>query len=393
MRLGVFLGNHAPNIGGSFSFQKNLIQALKNISTDHEVIVFGYDPDIGTGLNDRIKFVPLPKRSFLDRSISFVKRKLLKREWQPKQLNDYCKSHAIDIIWFMTHAFEPVSIPYICTILDIEHRVNPLFPELSNWQEREDYFSYAIPRASYVICGTQAGKKQVMDFYHANPERVKVVPFPAPAVPEQTDLTARQKLQAFGIDTEFLFYPAQFWPHKNHVCLLKALKLLKDTYSVDVQLVFSGADKGNMSYVREVAEELHVADRVRFIGFVSDEELVVLYKNAFALVYASFFGPDNLPPLEALAMGCPVIASHVAGAAEQMGSCAILVDPRRESEFAAAVMRLKNDSTLRDEMIRKGKDKALTWSALDYVSEIMKLVDDFELYRRCWSLHREYIQK
>ena len=91
-------------------------------------------------------------------------------------------------------------------------------------------------------------------------------------------------------------------------------------------IVFVGADKGTQKHVMAEAEALGVARRVHTLGFVDRERLVALYQHAEALIYPSLFGPDNLPPLEAMALGCPVIAARVDGADEQIGDAGILVD-------------------------------------------------------------------
>ena len=80
-----------------------------------------------------------------------------------------------------------------------------------------------------------------------------------------------------------------------------------------------------------------------------------LYTNAFSLVYPSFFGPENMPPLEAFALGCPVIASEVSGAKEQLGNAAILFDPRDENDLARKIKLLYNNKKYRKMLINRVK--------------------------------------
>ncbi|MFM6311138.1 MAG: glycosyltransferase, partial [Dolichospermum sp.] len=119
--------------------------------------------------------------------------------------------------------------------------------------------------------------------------------------------------------------------------------------------------------------------------FVPQEDMASLYINAFALTFMSFFGPDNLPPLEAMALGCPVIASKVSGSEEQLGNNALLVNPKEPQEIAQAIKSLWYDSTLRDNLIQQGKQKASQWTAKDYVQSLFSLLDEFEAIRRCWK--------
>src|SRR5437762_10866221 len=92
-------------------------------------------------------------------------------------------------------------------------------------------------------------------------------------------------------------------------------------------LVCVGEDRGTKEHVMREAKALGVEHRIHTPGFVERSRLTSLYQHADALLYPSLFGPDNLPPLEAMALGCPVVAARVAGAEEQLGNAAALVDP------------------------------------------------------------------
>ena len=114
------------------------------------------------------------------------------------------------------------------------------------------------------------------------------------------------------------------------------------------------------------------------------EDLVALYRGAFALAYVTFFGPENLPPLEAFALGCPVIASDVSGAREQLVDAALFVDPRNPAEIAAAIKQLHDDDNLRSSLIDKGRARAERWTATEFVRGVFAALDEFEPVRRCW---------
>ena len=150
-------------------------------------------------------------------------------------------------------------------------------------------------------------------------------------------------------------------------------------------MVLVGADQGNEAYVREMVVKLDLSKQVYFLGFVPQSDMQQLYQNAFALTFLSFFGPDNLPPLEAMALGCPVIASNVSGASEQLQDAALLVDPKQPEEVAIAVKSLLEDAALRQNLIETGSLRAKQWMADDYIGEIFSVLDDFEAIRRCWQ--------
>jgi glycosyltransferase involved in cell wall biosynthesis len=135
--------------------------------------------------------------------------------------------------------------------------------------------------------------------------------------------------------------------------------------------------------VRDYARRLGLEDQVKFLGFVEQNDLIDLYKGAFCLVFASFCGPDNLPPLEAFALGCPVIASEVPGAREQLGDAAILVPPTNERALAEAIMSLRDQET-RKRFIKSGHARVLATNWDDHVRGLLASWDEFAAIRRAW---------
>jgi glycosyltransferase involved in cell wall biosynthesis len=149
--------------------------------------------------------------------------------------------------------------------------------------------------------------------------------------------------------------------------------------------VLVGSDKGNENYIRKLISTWELSSHVHILGFVPSDDMAALYQNAFALTFMTFFGPDNLPPLEAFAIGCPVIASNVSGAREQLGDAALLVDPKSPEQIADAIFTLYNSPDLRKTLIDRGSERAQQWTGLDFIRGIFSVLDDFEPVRRCWE--------
>jgi glycosyltransferase involved in cell wall biosynthesis len=234
--------------------------------------------------------------------------------------------------------------------------------------------------------GTEVGKDEVVNFYRVPPDRVRLIPHPTPAFALKAPKDQGEEvLTRYNIPKGYLLYPAQFWPHKNHVGLLLAVRLLREQYGITLPVVLVGSDTGNLEHVRRVSDELNLSAQVHFLGFVSREDLIALYRNALALTYLTFFGPENLPPLEAFALGCPVIASNVSGSQEQLGDAALLVDPKDEKQIAAAIKRLLDDPVLVETLVSRGIARASRWTAEDFVRGVCSLFDEFESVRRCWG--------
>jgi glycosyltransferase involved in cell wall biosynthesis len=413
MRVGIYIKIGALKQGGGYTFGASLLEVLKEISTHHEMFIL-------VTLGGLVKCYPFqeyfsPKKSskhlhkeFITKGFYKLRNLLLKlvrkafflKVFLPYRMKrcilypvDFAvKKNNIDLLWLLTPSIEFVRVPYIVPVWDLEPRLQPYFPEFFNDAETEKEWSESLnqsrvlfSRALYIITGTEFLKKKLEFLYNIPEERIQVIPFPLPAFVEKAGSLGTIS-EAVKVITEkpYLFYPAQFWAHKNHVTLLLALKILQEKLFLDFNLILTGSDQGNLSFIKQTVYDLGLQTKVHFPGFVSQVEILYLYQNAFALVFPTFFGPDNLPPLEAFALGCPVIASKLPGVDEQLEDAAILVDPCSESGFAEAVSMLSLDPELRNSLIAKGKIRAAKWTSADYVREVFRLVDTFATIKRNW---------
>jgi glycosyltransferase involved in cell wall biosynthesis len=399
LKVGIFTGGFLPEAGGGFTFVNELVKALAATrSSRHEFVAI----TTNTEEQARGAFGHLPVLSLADayapprlaaRIGGGVQRRTARLLGQPRRLGEMRASdaaidarltaNAIDVIWYPSAwQYCSLEIPYITVVWDLQHRRQPYFPEVSDdgkWEYRQRWMSTFLRRAALVIAGAEAGREEIERCYGVQPERMKLIPHPTPSFMAD----ARSSTAPRVVEGDYIFYPAQFWPHKNHANLLHALRLLRDQ-GMNLSLVLTGSDKGNQAYVLQLAERLGLTSHVRMLGFVPNEQLVSLYRHAVALSYVTFFGPENLPPLEAFAAGCPVVASDVAGAREQMGDAAVLVDPRRPEEIAAAIKNVSSDQALRARLIERGFERAKRSTPASFVAEVIAWLDEFEPIRRCW---------
>ncbi|HEY4743503.1 MAG TPA: glycosyltransferase family 1 protein [Desulfuromonadaceae bacterium] len=409
MRIGIYY--HAQlerETGGGTIFQEVLLEEVRRIVTRHDVFILS--PTVPARLPEdvpHVRFVRIDasRPGNGGRIVRRLKRAARRRfdclfgkglaETGP--LERAVRELGIDLVWFISTKTERVTVPYVATVWDLAHRIHPYFPEVSvtgwTWEEREAHYRDILPRAACIITGTAAGREEIVRYYQVPEHLVQVVPFPTPQFALAPPTDGAGGAASRDLPQNYLFYPAQFWPHKNHIGLLLALNILREQYGLTFHLVLTGSDKGNLDHVREQAGELGLSDRVSFLGFVEADFLRELYRHAFAMVYPTFFGPDNLPPLEAFALGCPVIASRVAGAEEQLGDAALLFDPKDPAEMARRVKELHDAPAMREELIRRGRERAQGWTATDYVGRVLRIIDDFEPVRRCWSSREPYIHQ
>jgi len=196
-------------------------------------------------------------------------------------------------------------------------------------------------------------------------------------------------LAPFGLGSgSFLLYPAQFWPHKNHVTLVDALARLRERGS-PLKLVFTGSDKGNRSHVERYVAERGLSESVLFVGFVEAAVLQQLYLAAAALLFGSLMGPDNLPPLEAMAHGCPVVCASYAGAHEQLGEAALFFEGLDAAGAAAQIERL-TDPELRAKLVSRGRELVRSRDVDGYIGRVMQVLDEIAQVRRLWAPGNAY---
>ena len=291
----------------------------------------------------------------------------------------------VDVLVFPYPGFlEGADLPQLAVVWDLGHRYLPIFPELSHHgarRHRERYFENMFRTVDRVIVGTRRGVDEVVQYYGFERNNIAVIPHPTPSFANHRSQQGPAALPAGS----YVLYPAQFWAHKNHITLLKAWKILRESKADCPRLVFTGRDYGNENWLKEQAGAFGLGDIVEFRGFVSRQELLELYGAASLLVYPSLFGPENLPPLEAMSQGCPVLVSDYPGAREQYGKAARYVSPIDERSWADEVINLLENPASREELVAAGKERAKKFTTKEFVAELWKEIDQMARYRGLWK--------
>lgn len=397
MRVGVFFGGHAPEAGGGYSFEKEVLLALVESlgEASHQfTLIWPHRPSdevAQTAARRGMQVACLPQPAFISRAVETLLRDsaLFRSKWRwPSRLDRVVRNFQLDLIWFLGPGTHFVDAPYFTTVWDLQHRLTPWFPEMSRagvWDARELATGWFLQRATKIITGTEAGKREIEFLYRVPASRVAVLPHPTPSFVRETAPSDGEILAKYHIPERYLFYPAQFWAHKNHASLVRALEILRDDHGLVLPLVLVGSDRGAAVEVQRSVSERRLEKQVHFLGFVPERDVAALYDHALALVYVSLCGPENLPPLEAFARACPVIATAIEGAIEQLGDAALLVDGSDPAAIAAAIRRIYDDDGLRRRLIGRGRERANRWTGRDFVSGVFKLLDDFAAAYRPWE--------
>lgn len=254
-----------------------------------------------------------------------------------------------DIVYFVEPTVRAATLQrlnYIITVWDNCHRDFPEFPEVrfhNEFHRREFLYKNYLPPAYLVLVDSEALRDLLHNRYGVDKERMLVMPFaPNPMLEAKNALSVDEVLAHYRLDRGYFFYPAQFWAHKNHVRILEAMATLRERNKI-YHLVLVGGDQGNLAHIHKVVSKLGLHAEVFILGFVPSEHLRGLYLGSRAVIMPTYFGPTNIPPLEAWQLGRPLIYSEHLG--EQCGEAAILINPDESNCLADAMSAICEQET------------------------------------------------
>ena len=395
MKIALVLQSNITS-GGGFN------QAISTINQILRISKGNYDCIVYTSINENILYLNnlgikaiFFKTQFIDKWIIYSsdspflmrlqKKAKLIGKLEKKLLNDGC-----DLVYFLEAYNTCLSfqkLNYILTIWDLAHRDSPEFPEVREYGEfniRENLYKNSLPKASLVIVDSITLAKRCSSLYGIDVDRIIDMPFsPSPFFKEEFNIEIKDLFIKYDIEEGYYYYPAQFWPHKNHIRILQALLLLKNN-KITKKVVFSGGDKGNLSYIKSKILELGLENEVKLLGFVPSSHIEALYKGSLAIVMPTYFGPTNIPPLEAWSFGKPLIySSHLN---ENVGDAALLVDPDSAEELAEALTSVLDPDVVK-KLVDKGNRRLNEIELMRKNSEA-KLLDKLEIFSNkldCWK--------
>lgn len=408
MRIGLFLECSHDEHGGGFQQSLSTVEFLIGKTTEHEFIVFTPLEQTRRFLYKKgIKAVRVKQGIFrlLDRWAAtviggaiFRRLRRLGLRRLGRHLDALLDDHGIDLVLLTETVDSALRIgdhAFIVTILDLDHRDHPEFPESHSnraFERLERPLVNALTRAVAVIANSQYIASRITTLYQVDQGRIIELPFvPAPAVRHHAAgkrlTTAEAVSRKYHLPDRYVFYPAGFHPFKNHLYLLEGLVDLERRYGIVLNAVFCGAAVASESTTRvhKQVAALGLKNRVQFLGMVPDEDIPALYEGALALVMPAYNGPTNLPPLEAVTLGCPVICSDLPGCREQMGQAALYCDLSDSSSLADQLAGLINDPDVRPRLRKAGAALAAHIAKIDYSKRMASVFDNYAYISRRWT--------
>lgn len=401
MRIGIVI-KPEQNRERDFHYSVSIIRGLSEGKTDDEYIVFTQSN------NPIMHYIPREWNVFPIDNTLFT----LDSDRTPYLGNDgfdltqsginlraqhFFKQHHIDMLLFPSPhplSFE-CGIPYIMAIHDLQHRIQPHFPEASGgtiWGTREYLCRNAVRYAHGIIVTSEQCKKDISNFYgqHISPDKIYTLSIIPPYIYNSGEISDERKIilrKKHFLPDRYLFYPAQFCLHKNHARLIHALHILRYTHQTDINLILVGQrisslpeEASELVYRNAMllAQQLGVPDLVYYLGHVPEEEMPLLYASAYGLIMPSLLNSTNYPIIEAWSCNCPVISSDIRGVRELLGNAGILVNPTDPHSIAQVLLSLWNDESLRHELIQKGRQKLVELNSMNFANRLKGIIADVQ---------------
>lgn len=384
--IGLFLGAE-PYGGGTFQYNQAMLEAVASLPENkyHKRIIYTNKLWESYFENKNIETIYVNKTLFWRGVFLLYRMSKFPISWWNHTskyfypLSRKFSKHKCDL-WIFPSQDElsyQVDVPALSTIHDLMHRYESSFPEISangTYQVRENHYKNMCKYVEGILVDSEVGKKHVYESYHRDLETIFVLPYIAPKYIFENK-TSPDFDEKYKLPKKFIFYPAQFWKHKNHERLILAIHEVKRKYS-DIHLVLVGSKKNGYKDAEELVNKHGLNESVHFLGYVPDEDMPELYRRARALVMPTFFGPTNIPQLEAFVLECPVATSNIYGIPEQVGDAALLFDPTSVTDIANAIEQLWYDDGLCLKLIIKGKERAGKWGQLQFNEKVQEIVQD-----------------
>jgi glycosyltransferase involved in cell wall biosynthesis len=373
IKLGV-LALARPDNGGTYQYTLSMLQALSH-TRGLEITVYGdpQNPD----------FVKLghPIRRFSESRRQQVAALAAYR--MHIKLPDRFASQDILLAPIYSLALLHTEKPFAYTLHDIQENYYP--ENFSWWQRVWRYQVHAqlLRRAGRVICESRYVKADIIRSFGV-PEQQAVVITAPPLRPFLAD-SSDDRLQAAQIrlrlPEKFLFYPAQFWVHKNHLRLIEAFAGVVAEVP-DLKLVLTGKKRDEYAAVMNTVGKLGLSDKVCHLGYVEQDDLQAIYELATALVMPSLFESVSIPIYEAFQVGTPVMASNILAIPEQVGDAGLLFDPTSVASIKEAILRVTGDPEAARQLGKRGQDRMSAMTPERYGAQLRDVLTEMLRIRK-----------
>lgn len=390
--IGIFMPSSKS--GGVFQLGLSIADSLINYSDkfNYKIIHYNFD-DPRHFLNideNKTQFLPIPQKSIspIEKILHFSNLIFGGSRFIVNNYDPFFKKTNINLLIYptpFTYGFS-YKIPYIVFIPSLMHHYYPNFPEFGIKQRitRDAVYGYYAKNSIFNVVDSEQGAEDIFKFLGISKEKSRIIPFvPAGYIYKYKDMdnkSIEEMLAEYNLPEKFLFYPAQLWYHKNHSRLLEAISLIKQNYQIKIPLVLVGSAKGHYekryNRIQTLIQKLNLDGQIRHLGYVSAKTIVALYRKATALIFPSLFGPTDIPCLEAMVLGTPVVCSNLFEIPKQVGEAGLFFNPFKVEEMAEKIYEIWTSEELRQQLIKNGKERTRNLTLENYAKKWEKIIEE-----------------
>jgi glycosyltransferase involved in cell wall biosynthesis len=368
MRIGIdgrYIQDHYPGIG---RYTYNLASRLPEVAQDTEFVLL-HDPRLA---NTRYDVERLSRHAKLEVVTIDIPTVSVQEQYELRSLVNRLSLDLLHSPYLIMPYYLPC--PSVVTVYDLIPLIYPQYlpHRWASWVLRAAT-SLAVRRAGQIIAISESTKRDLTRLLGAARGKTTAIPLAAderfrPLEREQWGEVVR----SYSLPERYVLYMGINKPHKNLVFLLRVFSRL----STDARLVLAGKEDPRYPQAREEARRLGLADRVLFLGEISDTDLPALYNGAQTFVFPSLYEGFGLPVLEAMACGVPVVCSNTSSMPEIVGDAAITLDPQDTDAWVAALTEVLGKEDLRAQMRMKGLERAETFSWQETATQTWQVYQD-----------------
>ncbi|MEY4938646.1 MAG: hypothetical protein RIQ93_381 [Verrucomicrobiota bacterium] len=346
MRIGIALNLLAPDNGGVTNYVLTLLRHWPEYAPQHRMVLFSFahnEPLLAT----------LPPE---------CRRDEIRLQTQEEALAHFDK---IDVYFcpFGTLWPRPLRKPSVLTFHDMQERFYPEFFTPKEMEERFFHYDWSLRMADAVVAISAFTRDMAVQLAGASRRKFHIVHhvpdiLPPPLKPAGWTTAMENR--------PFVFYPANFWRHKNHLRLLAAMTQVAGRNPA-IALVCTGSLLGREAEWHEAVRAADVSDRVLHLGKVPRAEISWLYQHARALVFPSLFEGFGIPLIEAMQAGCPIACGQNTSQPDVARESALYFDAENPASIAAAMVRIVEDTPLRNRLVEAGRARLQAFSVRNLI--------------------------
>lgn len=265
---------------------------------------------------------------------------------RPNVLDKVIQKYKIDVLHSPYQHLPEVKIPTIVTMHDLQELHFPDFftPEVR--AKRAIEYLYNIQHATKIVVSYSHVKQDIIRYFNTTEDKTEVVLLNMQNLWfEKFNKNQHAIESSITFPENFILYPAATWRHKNHINLLKAIRLLKEKNGVIIPLVCTGNQTDYYTTLKGIIAELGIEEQILFLGKISEEDLYYAYKKCKAIVIPTLYEAGSFPLMEGILMGIPCICSNVTSLPETLNNSAYIFDPNNIEEMADKILRITSDDS------------------------------------------------